>query len=490
MTPLIVVDDLEDWPAAAADPPVIDARRYLDDPAYGEPGAWRVVNLCQVRHYQNPGYYVSLLAEARNHRPLPAPDAVLNLQSDDLIRLALTGLEPLVQHALSDEGEPYAKLRICFGKGSRSAHHDQLCRRIYERLPAPLLAARFAQRNGAWRLRSLRPLSLRNVSARQRWQVAQAARAHCAHCARSHQGNGAMPLRLAILRDPDNHHPASNDAAIQRFQAAANEQGIETEIIGRHDGPRLSAFDGLFIRDNTFMRHYSYRLACHAAALGLAVIDDPVSILRCNNKVYVTELLARHHAPTPRTLVVDRRGLDSVIPTLGLPCVLKQPDSCLSLGVGKAETPAQFAALSETLFRNSDLILAQQYLPTAFDWRVGILDRRPLFVCRYHMVPGHWQIVRHEEEGGRYEEGITEALPLHQAPPALLRLGLKAANLIGDGFYGVDVKQAGRRYYVIEINDNPNVDAGNEDGALGDELYRRVMASFARRMTARKGLAP
>ena len=48
----------------------------------------------------------------------------------------------------------------------------------------------------------------------------------------------------------------------------------------------------------------------------------------------------------------------------------------------------------------------------------------------------------------------------------LLRIALKAANLIGDGFYGVDLKQVGNRYYVMEVNDNPNVDAGNEDGVL------------------------
>jgi glutathione synthase/RimK-type ligase-like ATP-grasp enzyme len=31
------------------------------------------------------------------------------------------------------------------------------------------------------------------------------------------------------------------------------------------------------------------------------VIDDPVSILRCTNKVYLAELLAPAHVPIPRT---------------------------------------------------------------------------------------------------------------------------------------------------------------------------------------------
>ena len=46
------------------------------------------------------------------------------------------------------------------------------------------------------------------------------------------------------------------------------------------------------------------------------------------------------------------------------------------------------------------------------------------------------------------------------------------ANLIGDGLYGVDLKQAGDKVVVIEVNDNPNIDCGVEDVYLGDDLYK------------------
>ncbi|MBS1146889.1 MAG: glutathione synthase/ribosomal protein modification enzyme (glutaminyl transferase), partial [Proteobacteria bacterium] len=67
-----------------------------------------------------------------------------------------------------------------------------------------------------------------------------------------------------------------------------------------------------------------------------------------------------------------------------------------------------------------------------------------------------------------------------------VKIALKAANLIGDGLYGVDIKQVGGRCYIIEVSDNPNVDAGNEDGVLKDALYREIMGSFVRRIEARK----
>jgi len=138
------------------------------------------------------------------------------------------------------------------------------------------------------------------------------------------------------------------------------------------------------------------------------------------------------------------------------------------------------------LLQKSELIVAQEYLPTEFDWRVGILDQRPLFVCKYFMAAGHWQIVKREPGRTGYEEGPVQAVAVAEAPEAVVKIALKAANLIGDGLYGVDIKQIGKHCYVIEINDNPSIDAGNEDGVLKDALYREVMGSFVRRIEARK----
>ena len=44
-------------------------------------------------------------------------------------------------------------------------------------------------------------------------------------------------------------------------------------------------------------------------------------------------------------------------------------------------------------------MVAQSFLPTEFDWRVGILDGEVLFVCRYYMARRHWQIVHRKKEG-------------------------------------------------------------------------------------------
>ena len=52
----------------------------------------------------------------------------------------------------------------------------------------------------------------------------------------------------------------------------------------------------------------------------------------------------------------------------------------------------------------------------------------------------------------------------------------------GKGLYGVDLKQTGNRVVVIEVNDNPSIDAGVEDEFIGDELYTLIMQEFINRV--------
>jgi glutathione synthase/RimK-type ligase-like ATP-grasp enzyme len=266
---------------------------------------------------------------------------------------------------------------------------------------------------------------------------------------------------------------------------SAESLGLAPQLVTRDDYGRLSEFDALFIRETTAVNHYTYRFARRAAADGLVVIDDPRSIVRCTNKVYLAELLSRHSIPAPETRVVHRDNAEAVIQELGFPCVLKRPDSAFSQGVVKIENLEQLHEQLKEMLAASDLVVAQQYLPTTFDWRIGILDRRPLFACKYFMARNHWQIIRQKEAGG-HDYGKAETLPVEAAPHRCVQAALKAANLIGDGLYGVDVKQSGKKFYVIEVNDNPNLDAGVEDAVLKQDLYERIMHVFLRRIERRK----
>jgi glutathione synthase/RimK-type ligase-like ATP-grasp enzyme len=102
------------------------------------------------------------------------------------------------------------------------------------------------------------------------------------------------------------------------------------------------------------------------------------------------------------------------------------------------------------------------------------------------MVNDHWQIIRRDKSGVKTEDGLTETLPVEHAPTGVVRTALRAANLVGNGLYGVDIKQSGKSFYVMEVNDNPNIDAGIEDAVLKEELYLWIMKVILRRIEQHK----
>jgi glutathione synthase/RimK-type ligase-like ATP-grasp enzyme len=290
---------------------------------------------------------------------------------------------------------------------------------------------------------------------------------------------------LAILQDINDPEPPSDSRALHHFAQAAVSLGIDTELIDKNDYGRLAEFDALFIRETTSVNHHTYRFARRAVAKKMVVVDDPESILKCSNKVFLAEILEHNHILIPQTLIVHKDNMNEVEGKLGLPCILKQPDSSFSQGVVKVETDAELQSEITKLLTKSDLIIAQKFLPTPFDWRVGIFDRQPLFLCKYFMAKKHWQIIKRDAKGMKTADGIFQTMPIEHAPDQLIRTALKAANLIGDGLYGVDIKEIGKKFYVIEINDNPNIDAGVEDASLREELYLRIMRVFLRRIEHR-----
>jgi glutathione synthase/RimK-type ligase-like ATP-grasp enzyme len=102
------------------------------------------------------------------------------------------------------------------------------------------------------------------------------------------------------------------------------------------------------------------------------------------------------------------------------------------------------------------------------------------------MASEHWQIVNWSANKEDSREGSFECIPIDQAPSGLLKTALKATALIGKSLYGVDMKEVEGKFYVIEINDNPNIDAGVEDKILKDRLYEIIMEVFLNKIKAIK----
>ncbi|MGE3805756.1 MAG: RimK family protein [Gemmataceae bacterium] len=479
MATLIVVNSTKEWQFDIPGVQVIGAKAYLTQPEYGDLRGAKVVNLCRSYKYQSVGYYVTLLAEARGHKPTPSIATIQDMKSQTMIRFVSDDLDDLIQSSLAPMKSNEFTLSIYFGR-NLAGRHDRLSLHLFNLFQAPLLRARFVK-NDKWELRSIRPIPVDEIPDDHRDFLVEVATDHFAGRRLNVRKRAQMKYDLAILRNPTDDLPPSDEKAIKRFVKAAESLGLETELITKDDLGRLAEFDALFIRETTAVNHHTYRFARRAAVEGLVVIDDPDSIVKCCNKVYLAELLDRYDVPQPKTVLVHKDNMHWIGEQLGFPCVLKRPDSSFSKGVIKVTDEASLAEQIEDFLEDSELVIAQEYVPTDFDWRIGVIDKQPLYACKYHMVPGHWQIYKALDKGGR-DCGNFDTLPVEMAPRNVVRTALKAANLIGDGFYGVDIKQSDRKIYVMEVNDNPSIDAGVEDQMLRDELYRRIMGVFLKRI--------
>ena len=485
----ILVENRKDWEAHFPNANIVEAKEYLANPEYLKTKQEKVINLCRSYRYLSLGYYCSLLAEARWHRVIPSVKTISDLSSKSVYSLNLEDLDPLVvksfrRHIDQPSGSSF-QFFIFFGR-CEFPHLQDVARQIFDQFPCPLLKVELKRRE-TWQIDAIRPVTLNNISEEKHAFFIETLNSHLGSRWREPRASKVSRCDIAILHNPNEQLPPSNVRALQKFIKVGKRLNVDVDLIEKKDYSRLAEYDALFIRETTQVDHYTYRFAKKAESEGMAVIDDPDSILKCSNKVFLAELMKAHNIPTPKTLIL-RKGKTSILEgQMSYPCVIKIPDGSFSRGVFKAADFKEAEEIAERLFKESDLILAQEFMYTEFDWRIGILNRKPLFACQYFMPGQHWQIVKHESSG-KYVEGGYKAWLIEEVPSVVRDTALKAANAIGSGFYGVDIKQRGEDVYVIEVNDNPNVESGVEDACLGDTLYQILIEELVRRVELPMGL--
>lgn len=474
-----MVNNPKDWNFNFDEIEVVSARSYLTDSKFLELKSARIFNLCRSYKYQATGYYVSLLAEARGHKAFPNIATIQDLKSLSIIRIISEDLDDLIQKSLQKLKSKDFYLSIYFGQ-NMARQYEKLSTQLYNLFNSPLMRAHFVYKD-KWILQNIFPVPVNEIPKHHLPYVEEFAKLYFSK-KRIYSAKIPMAMYdLGILVNHEEQSPPSDKKALKQFMEAAEEIGIRTELITKDDFSRVPEFDALFIRETTAVNHHTYRFSRRAFTEGLVVIDDPRSILKCTNKVYLAEILSKAKIPIPKTVIVHKDNKESIINEIGLPCVLKKPDSSFSQGVVKVNDPEILREEIDRLMETSELIIAQAYTYSDFDWRIGILDKQPLFACKYYMAKGHWQIYDWSKQK-KEQEGEYETVPIYEVPKNVLKTALKAANLIGDGLYGVDLKQIGDEIYVIEVNDNPSIDSGVEDMVMGEHLYSAVMKSFKERI--------
>ena len=481
---VIVVDRLDRWPMLQIPGvEIVGADAYLGEERFRNSERFHVLNLCSSYKIHTVGYYVSLLGTARNHRILPTVTTVNDMRNLAIAQRVVEEIEDYLVERLEQAGTSEVEITVLLGF-TPDARFQELGRKLFALFQLPFFALRFGRSpDGEWRLRKISVLNLSMVLLRNPEQVRPALTGYFDR--KRHRRTRLKHYRydLAILVNGEEKTPPSCAGALQCFRRAAEQTGFAVEFIGKMDYRRISEFDALFIRETTSIENHTYRFSRRAYTEGLVVVDDPWSILYCSNKIYLHERLARGRVRQPQTWLLRKEHLaDRHLPEQILyPVVLKLPESAFSLGVFRVDDEDQLRGRLRQMLAHSDLVIAQAFVETAFDWRIGIMDHTPLFACKYYMAQGHWQIYNWNESDADAVAGKHETIPIDAVPKTVIKAALKSTALIGDGLYGVDLKELDGHVVVIEINDNPNIDRGVEDALSGDDVYLHIMQSmFAR----------
>lgn len=476
----ILLDSLNDWKPYYETNSILTISDYLQYKSLTK-DTRLVINLSNDYSYNSEGYYSSLLAQARGQKVIPSVEAINKLESGTGIRMDKNLQKLCYQYIQRNNlGEGLWYMNIYFGT-CREKGLEKIARFIFDNYPCPLLRVGFntRQRN---QIETVQALPLQTLNSEEQDYFANALDNFNKKVWRTPRSPKSSRYSLAILYDPNEKFPPSDKKALNKFLEVAKRMNIYAELITEEDAARLMEFDALFIRQTTALNHITFHLSQKAAVNDMVVIDDPLSIIRCTNKVYLNELLEKEKVSAPKSILIFRSNENSyeeISEQLGTPFVLKIPDGSFSYGMRKIKNAEELKDALFALFENSAILLAQEFIPTEFDWRIGVLNGEPLYACKYYMAKGHWQIYNHSQKG-KNEYGLVDTIPIYQVPQHVLKTALKATACIGKGLYGLDLKIVNNRAVVIEINDNPSIDYEIEDAILGDELYYRILNYFVR----------
>jgi len=273
--------------------------------------------------------------------------------------------------------------------------------------------------------------------------------------------------KIAIFTERSTLRMAAELNSLFNFRELALEQGHDLDFIFKDGIKYIKNYDAIFIRALTDPLNNSYVVSRIAELNNIRVLDMSSDIRICSDKVNMYLHLQKDNVPHPSTVFLknDEVTIENArdfFESMGIPLVLKAPNSSFSAYVEKVSSPDEFVKIGKKFLRRSDIIIVQQYLPSRFDWRVVLLDGKVISIVKYVMNTNAWKIVDHDHDG-KLLQCTVEGMEIGQVNPRLIDTSLRAGNSIGKGLYGVDLKEVDNEYYVIEVNDNPNIDQGLED---------------------------
>ncbi len=212
----------------------------------------------------------------------------------------------------------------------------------------------------------------------------------------------------------------------------------------------LTALDAIIVRDMGPATRkgaaFRYDMLCQLNELGVMVINSPESIARAANKYVSSCLFQKNGIPTPGTVVTC--DLDEALGALSFfgRVVVKPIFGYKGIGIECINNDAQGSKKVKELLEKNDILYIQEFIPNpGRDIRVFVVNDEITGSIYRIAPPGSW--INNLSQGGRAEACVLTG--------EQERLSLKAAQVTGTVYAGVDIIE-GERDYVIEINGTPS----------------------------------
>lgn len=283
--------------------------------------------------------------------------------------------------------------------------------------------------------------------------------------------------KLGIFVDRKTLSNSEQLNALIHCRDVAEEMGHSAEFLFPVDINKIPKMDALFIRARTDPMNVTYVASRMAEMHGIPVIDDPNSIQICGDKINMYSHLQKNGVSLPKTVFLSKNDLTvervaKLFDELGTPLIVKEPSTSFSLRVEKVSDIAEFFHVAHRFIKMSDWIVVQQFVESKYDWRVGVLGGELLYACKY-TIPSVTFKIQASVNGHIVYCGV-ESVPENAVPPHVIQLGIDAANAIGTGLYGVDIKNNNGDACVIEVNDNPSLESGED--ADYPRVYEKIVS--------------
>ena len=397
-------------------------------------------NLCRTYSYQTVGYYVSLLAAARGHRPLPSVSTIQDMRTAPILRIVSDDLLEEIEKDLAAARRPTTSRSRSTSGATSPAATTALSQALFNHFPAPFLRAEFERADGEWRLESIRPVGSSEIPESHREFIQERAKRYFARPERPRKTD--YRYDLAILVDPDGDRAAVGRGRAAPLQPRRREARHAPHA--HHQGrlrPHCRVRRAVHPRDH---RRQPPHLSLLAPRAGRGHGGDRRS--RVDHPLHQQGLPGGAASRGTRSRTRGRwwstaRTSGASARSSASPACSRNPTARSRSASSKIVNERALAEPLEAVLRAtrtswwrrsscpptstgaSASSTARRSTPAATTWRRG-----------------HWQIVKHGNQGGA-ASGRVETLPVEDAPPKAVQLAERCAELIGDGLYGVDIKE-------------------------------------------------